>query len=122
MFIPTLSYQPPTRAITKKQLNKIPACEMRYLRKAANITRRGRIRNAMAGTTSCLQHTEKPRIRWFGRSDRCKASLEGLQRKNFRTQIKRKTQVKMDRWSYPTFMSLFFLNGSSDLDVSELGK
>lgn len=69
IFIPTLCYQCQTWSLTKTQEKKITTCEMRCLRKAANVTRRDRIRNVnirnVVGTSPCLKYIEKQKIKWF---------------------------------------------------------
>ena len=49
---------------------KLVTCEMRCLRRAANKTRRDKIRNEtirdMVGTTPGLQHIEQQKKKWFG--------------------------------------------------------
>ena len=70
VFTPTLTYQCQTWSLTKAQERRLVTCEMRCLRRAANKTRRDRIRNeAIRDTvqvTPVLDHIEQQRIKWFG--------------------------------------------------------
>ena len=70
IFVPTLTYQCQTWALTKALERKLVTCEMRCLRKAVNKTRRDKIKNEvirdMVGLTPILHHVEQQRIRWFG--------------------------------------------------------
>ena len=70
IFIPTLCFQCQSWTLTKRHVRKITTCEMRCLRKAANKTRRDRIRNEtirrMVGTVPVIDYINKQRIRWFG--------------------------------------------------------
>ena len=70
IFLPSLCYQSQTWSLSKVQERKITTCEMRCLRKAINVTRRDRMRNEdirkAVGTTPCIQHIERQKIKWFG--------------------------------------------------------
>ena len=86
IFLPTLCYQCQTWSLTKAQERKITTCEMRCLRKAANVTRRDRVRNEnirnIVGTTPCLQYIENQKIKWFGHLMRMKPDQLPLQAYN----------------------------------------
>ena len=77
IFTPTLCYQAQTWTMNKSHQSKINACEMKCLRKTLNITRRDKVRNEIVrqqvGTTPCLKHIEKQRIKWFGHLTRLPA-------------------------------------------------
>ena len=68
-FTPTLRSQAQTWTIIKKTERKISTCEMKCLRRAANKTRRDKIRNEvirhMVGTKPIRQQIERQRIKWF---------------------------------------------------------
>lgn len=70
IFLPTLCYQAQTWTISKRQQQKIVACEMRCLRKSLNKTRRDKIRNEEIRKTISIQPVmhfiEKQRMKWFG--------------------------------------------------------
>ena len=70
IFLPTLTYQCHTWTMTKPLERKITTCEMRWLRKAVNKTRRDMIPNTkireMVGTKSIHHHIQQQRIKWFG--------------------------------------------------------
>ena len=70
IFTPTLCYQSQTWSMNKKTERKITTCEMKCLRRAANKTRRDKIRNEVIrdtiGTKPILQQIEKQRLSWFG--------------------------------------------------------
>ena len=70
IFTPTLCYQAQTWSMSKKADWKITTCEMKCLRKAANNTRRDKIRNEvirdMVGTKPILSQIEHQHIKWFG--------------------------------------------------------
>ena len=70
IFIPTLCYQCQSWTLTKSQLRKINTCEMKCLRRAANLTIRDRVRNdtirQIVGTTPCATYIERQKIKWFG--------------------------------------------------------
>ena len=70
IFRPTLTYQSQTWTLTKSLERKITTCEIRCLRRAANKTRRDKVKNTkireMVGTTPILHHIQQQRIRWFG--------------------------------------------------------
>ena len=62
-FIPTLTYQCQTWSLTKAQERKLVTCEMRCLRRAANKTRRDKIRNKVIRDTvranTVLEHIKQ---------------------------------------------------------------
>src|SRR6202042_269573 len=70
IIIPTLSYQCQSWTLTKSQLCKINTCEMKCLRRAANLIIRDRVRNdtirQIVGTTPCATYIERQKIKWFG--------------------------------------------------------
>ena len=70
IFTPTLCYQSQTWTLSKSHLRKINTCEMRCLRRAANLTIRDRVRNAdirkTVGSTPCATFIERQKIKWFG--------------------------------------------------------
>ena len=67
IFIPN---QCQTWTLSKSHKRKINTCEMKCLRRAANLTIRDRVRNdvirQMVGTTPCATYTERQKIKWFG--------------------------------------------------------
>lgn len=77
IFIPTLCYQCQTWTLTRTLKQKIKTCEMRCLRRAANVTIRDRIENEairrMVGTTPCMTYIERQKIKWFGHVVRMQA-------------------------------------------------
>ena len=70
IFIPTLCYQSQTWTMTKAHIRKINTCEMRCLRRAANLTIRDRVKNEhirqLVGTTPCSKYIQRQKIKWFG--------------------------------------------------------
>jgi len=70
IFLPSLCYQCQTWSLSKAQERRITTCEMRCLRKAINVTRRDKMRNEdirkIVGTTPCIQHIERQKMKWFG--------------------------------------------------------
>ena len=70
IFRPALTYQSQTWTLTKSLERKITTCEMRFLRRNLNKTRRDKVKNTkireMVGTTPILHHIQQQRIRWFG--------------------------------------------------------
>ena len=70
IFIPTLTYQCQTWALTKPLQQKLVTCEMRCLRMALNIRIRDKIRNdkirSMLGVKPVTYHIDQQRVKWFG--------------------------------------------------------
>ena len=70
IFLPTLTYQYQTWALNAALERKITACEMKYLRKTINVTRRDRIRNKtiweQRRTLPITKFIEQHRIKQFG--------------------------------------------------------
>lgn len=70
IFQTTLCYQSQTWTLTKSHKAKIEVCEMRCLRRAANISIRDRVRNEdirkIVGTTPCMNYIERQKVKWFG--------------------------------------------------------
>ena len=69
IFVPTPTYQCQTWTMTKPLERKITTCEMRWLRKAVNMTSRDMIPNIkireMVGTKSIHHHIQQQKIKWF---------------------------------------------------------
>ena len=82
IFVPTLTYQCQTWALTKRLESKLTTCEMRCLRRAAGKTRRDHIRNEtirqMVGTKPVMEHVAQQRIKWFGHLTRMQPSQPAL--------------------------------------------
>ena len=70
IFVPTLCYECQTWTLTKKHVRKVTTCEMKCLRKAANKTRRDRVRNEdirkLVGVTPVMDFVNKQQLKWFG--------------------------------------------------------
>ena len=70
IFLPTLTYQCQTWALTKPLQQKLVTCEMRCLRMALNKSRRDKIRNeeirSMVGVKPVTHHIDQQRVKWFG--------------------------------------------------------
>ena len=71
-------YQWQTWTLSKTLEMQLTTCEMRYLRRAVNKTRRDMIRNEkireMVRPAPTIQHVAKQRIKWFGRLSRTAVS------------------------------------------------
>jgi len=67
IFFPTLCYQCQTWTLNKKNTQKVITCEMRCLRRAANVTRtiRNEVIRKMVGTTPVSDYIAKHQVRWF---------------------------------------------------------
>ena len=82
IFLPTLTYQCQTWTLTKSLERKLTTCEMKCLRRAANKTRRDKIRNEViretVGATSVLNFIEQQRIKWFGHLNRMPTNQPAL--------------------------------------------
>ena len=103
IFVPTLTYQCQTWSLTKAQERKLVTCEMRCLRRAANKTRRDRIRNEVirntVQTTPVLDHIEQQRIKWFGHLIRMPPSQPALRAYTSRYSGTRARGRPRRRWS-----------------------
>ena len=70
IFLPTLTHQCQTWALTKVLERKLVTCEMKCLWRAANKTKRDKLRidviRDTVGATPVLHHIEQQQIKWFG--------------------------------------------------------
>ena len=70
IFVPTLCYESQTWALNARHVRRITTCEMKCLRKAANKTRRDRIRNEdvrkSVGLKPVIDFIDRQRVKWFG--------------------------------------------------------
>ena len=103
IFLPTLTYQCQTRSLAKGLERKLVACEMKYLRKVVNKTRRDKIRNEvirdMVGTKPVLQHIKQQQIKWFGHITRMPINQPALRAYNTKYSGWRARGRPRKRWS-----------------------
>ena len=87
IFIPTHCYQCQTWTLNKTQERKIQTCEMRCLKKIVNKRRLDRVRNTdirnTIGITSCTEHIEQQRMKWFGHLVRMQYDQPAAQAYNY---------------------------------------
>uniref|UniRef100_A0A8D8UV89 Endonuclease-reverse transcriptase n=1 Tax=Cacopsylla melanoneura TaxID=428564 RepID=A0A8D8UV89_9HEMI len=88
-YIPILTYGSETWTMRKKDINRMQAAEMKFLRSIAGKTRRDRVRNTDIRRTlkiECLEETMRNRrLRWFGHMKRM--SSERLPRKMYEMEM-----------------------------------
>ncbi|XP_072025106.1 uncharacterized protein [Amphiura filiformis] len=103
IFFPTLCYQCQTWTLNKRTTQKLITGEMRCLRRAANKSRRDKIRNEdirkMVGTTPITEYVAKQQVRWFGHLVRMAPSQPTARTYNSKTTGTRARGRPRKRWA-----------------------
>ncbi|XP_072022556.1 uncharacterized protein [Amphiura filiformis] len=92
-----------TWTLNKRTTQKLITCEMRCLRRAANKSRRDKIRNEdirkMVGTTPITEYVAKQQVRWFGHFMRMAPSQPASRTYNSKTTGTRARGRPRKRWA-----------------------